>query len=161
VRSFDWIRLIPKGYGAAEEPGYRFAVSVPGRYRVPGTTQEISLEPVEGFPGAESGYNTERKDLLDSGRIPGPLELRSWRPGDRYRPVGDASQVKLKRLFQLARVPVWARRKWPIIISEDTILWAAGFGPSAEHAATPASRTIVRIRERGGLLGDGEPRFPA
>ncbi len=160
VRSFDWIRLIPKGQGASQDPGYRFAVSVPGRYRVPGTTQEISLEPVEGFPGAESGYNTERKDLLDRGRIPGPLQLRSWRPGDRYRPVGGARQVKLKRLFQLAGVPVWARRKWPIIISEDTILWAAQFGPAAEYAATPASREIVRILGSGGLLGDGESRFP-
>jgi len=147
MRSFDWIRLAT---AAGESPagGYQIALAVPCRYLVPGTEVEISLEPL----GAETRYNTEGSHL-DWNRISGPLELRNWRPGDRYRPAGHASQVKLKRLFQQARVPLWVRRLWPIITGGDAILWAGGFGPSADHLAGPGARAALRVQQGGDLVG--------
>ncbi len=137
-RSFDWIRLAP----VAGEPheGYQYELAVPGRYLIPGTEVELSLELRQG----ETGYNEEGSGL-DWNRVAGPLQLRAWQAGDRYRPAGHSGPVKLKRLFQEAQVPLWARRNWPIITGGDTILWAGGFGPSADYMAGPDARTVLRV----------------
>jgi tRNA(Ile)-lysidine synthase len=155
LRSFDWIRLVPPGQSGLERRGDRLTVSVPGRYALPGSSVTIGLELVELFRGEEkeqpasgTGYNT-RGSELDWQRVSGALELRNWRPGDQYRPVGHTSQVKIKLLFHRARVPVWERRGWPIITCGEAIVWAARFGPAADFAATPASRTVLRVQEIG------------
>jgi hypothetical protein len=53
----------------------------------------------------------------------------------------------VKKLFQKYRVPSWERRNWPIISSDDAVLWASGFGPAEEFSVTPESRTVITIRE--------------
>jgi tRNA(Ile)-lysidine synthase len=77
----------------------------------------------------------------------GALELRNWRPGDQYQPVGHASEEKIKILFHQARVPLWERRNWPILTIGDHIVWARRFGPASSYAATPDSRSIVNVWE--------------
>ena len=71
---------------------------------------------------------------------PTPLELRTWRVGDHYRPAGAARQYTIQELFQRARVPSWRRHFWPIVSMGPRIVWARQFGPAAEFAAPdPAS----------------------
>jgi len=161
-RSYDWLRLRPSGHGREEDQDYQFVVSVPGEYRIPGSPKTIELElvelPVAGngpdklklIPrqGPDSGY-TRGESELDWSRISGVLQLRNWRPGDRYRPAGRAGQSMMKRLFQQARIPLWARRGWPMITCGEKIVWSAQFGPAAECAATSNSRTRLRVREIG------------
>jgi len=84
---------------------------------------------------------------LDWDRISGSLELRNWRPGDQYRPLGYSGEEKIKLLFQHARIPLWERRSWPVVTSGDAIIWARRFGPAANLAATPQSRVILKIKE--------------
>jgi tRNA(Ile)-lysidine synthase len=82
-----------------------------------------------------------------------PLVLRGWRPGDHYRPAGQSRDHKIQEMFQKARVPSWRRASWPILTSEDKILWARQFGIGHEFAVHPPSRdtcqerAILRIRE--------------
>jgi len=154
ARSFDWIRLAPDG--ADRPPAYELELAAPGSFRIPGPDIMLTLELTTG----ESRYNTEGKDL-DLERMEGPLRLRNWKPGDRYRPAGRASQVKLKHLFQEARAPLWVRRDWPIITSGEAIVWAGGFGPSADHLAGPGACVVLKVRQSGELAGFWRPRFPA
>ena len=95
---------------------------------------------------ADSRYN-KSMDWLDWDRISGALEVRNWRPGDQYRPVGHTGEEKLKFLFQQARIPLWERRSWPVIIHGDEIIWSRRFGPAANLVATPESRMLLRIQE--------------
>jgi tRNA(Ile)-lysidine synthase len=85
---------------------------------------------------------------LDGDCLAGDLQLRNWRPGDQYRPIGRASEEKIKTMFQEARIPLWERRNWPILEMQEHIVWARGFGPAFSYAATAASRSIVRVREQ-------------
>ena len=84
---------------------------------------------------------------LDWDRISGALEVRNWRPGDQYRPVGHSAGEKIKFLFQQARIPLWERRGWPVLTKGEEIVWASRFGPAADLAATPASRVLLKIQE--------------
>ena len=162
-RSYDWLRLRPSGHGREEAQDYQLVVSVPGEYKIPGSPKTIELELVELPAGAEiqrqgpdCGYNRGESEL-DWSRIAGVLQLRNWRPGDRYRPAGRAGQTMMKRLFQEARIPLWARRGWPMITCGEKIVWSAQFGPAAECAATSESRTILRVREIGDLTENPGP----
>lgn len=153
TRSFDWIRIAPP----EAVVGYRLALEIPGRVTIPGTAASLELELLrrtegEAFREAEdnSRYN-KVVSALDWERIAGAPELRNWRPGDRYRPVGYPCETKLKTLFQRARVPLWERRHWPVIVCGEEIAWAGRFGPAAEYSASPNTRTVLKVRQIGSL----------
>src|SRR5207247_4050995 len=118
-------------------------LTVPGTIEVPGTKTVIHLELMDA---ADCEYNKEM-GRLDWDRIAGPLELRNWRPGDQYRPEGYRSAEKIKTFFQEARIPLWERRTWPVIVREGEIVWARRFGVAAQYAAGAETRSVLIVRE--------------
>ncbi len=139
LRSFGWLRLAP-----IQPPGQRTlrtALSVPGSAPVGSSGVVLNLEEWGGESTWDGGG-------LDEDRLPGPLELRNWRPGDRYRLPGHAAPERVKLLFQKHKVPLWERREWPVVVSGEQIVWVRRFGPAAEYAAGPQSRRIIKIVER-------------
>jgi tRNA(Ile)-lysidine synthase len=149
-RSFDWIRLAPKrAEGADRDCGFRIELAVPGKILLPGTGSSFAIEVSEGQRAGSAG--------LDGDRLPGRLAVRSWRPGDRYRPVGHARPVSCKTLFQKHKVPSWDRRYWPMIASGDTIVWARLFGPAFEYAANSLTRRVLIVTEARDLHANGNP----
>jgi tRNA(Ile)-lysidine synthase len=142
-RSFNWLRLAPPDLDTLDNRNFRFPLSIPGTVEVPGSKELIQFELLE--PG-ERGYNRDVAGL-DWERVAGSLELRNWRPGDQYRPVGRHSPEKIKALFQQSRIPLWERRNWPVITCGEEIVWARLFGPAADYAAGPACRAVLVVRE--------------
>ncbi len=148
-RSFEWMRLAPPGIDRLENRNFRLPAPVPGTVQLPEGGSAILLQLVENkqpTESAESGYNG-LMHCLDWDRISGALELRNWRPGDQYRPVGHSGEERIKLLFQQARIPLWERRSWPVLTSGNAIIWARRFGPAADLVATPQSRVLLKIQE--------------
>ena len=85
--------------------------------------------------------------VLDRDRLRLPLVLRSWRPGDRMRPLGHRTAHKLKRLLNEKRVSRWARDGWPVLTSGGILAWARGFHVAAEFAADERTRAGMLIAE--------------
>lgn len=144
-RSFDWLRL---GLPLARKP-YSLKARVPGITPIPGTGNGISLELIEKSETSvlpRNVYNTEM-GCLDWKRLTGSLELRNWRFGDRYQPMGLAGSEKIKTLFQLQRIPVWERAQWPVLTDGESIVWTRRFGPAAGFAAGPESSIVLKIGE--------------
>ena len=146
LRSFDWLRFVispPAGAGAP----YRQPASVPGTVRIPGSGVEVRLELMENpetSDGTDCVYNNWMGGL-DWQRLSGPLEWRSWQAGDRYRPSGSTGEEKIKTLFQGARIPLWERRHWPVLMDGPSIVWVRQFGPAAEVVANAGSRRVLSI----------------
>jgi tRNA(Ile)-lysidine synthase len=141
IRSFGWLRLAPAPFTAAPEP------------RPVAAPDEISWHggPLLCFEvlqkNGSSPCGTLKAAELDGDRFAGSLVLRGWRPGDRYRPVGEHREWKLAELFERARVPSWRRPFWPMVTVGDKILWAKDFGVAQEFAASESSQSILRIFE--------------
>lgn len=148
-RSFEWLRIAPPALDNLENRNYRLALHVPGAVRLPGQKMVVHTELFENTTVTESsdGVYNGCVDCLDWNRLSGSLEVRNWRPGDRYQPVGHSAAEKIKVLFQEARVPLWERRHWPVVTIGDEILWARRFGPAAGFAANSVSRPVLGIRE--------------
>lgn len=146
TRSFDWIRLERPARTPPIEP---IDVTVPGTYVIPGSHSELRFEVHEG---RHTGACANLKVELAWQRIPAPLKLRGWRPGDHYRPVGQSRDQNLKEMFQKARIPSWRRRSWPILTSGEQIVWAKAFGAAMDFAASQGNGPVLRICE----VEDGE-----
>jgi len=154
-RSFDRIRIASVPSRPALERDFSFPIAVPGSVELPRSSGRITLQVQE--KAAQTEPHGTVVDELDWQRLaigvdalPG-LELRNWRPGDRYRRVGQSKQEKIKILFQEARIPLWERRDWPIITYNGTIVWVRRFGAAAEYAASPEARVVLRIAESGSV----------
>src|SRR6185437_10523013 len=111
VRSFDWIRIAAPGREQAAAP---VPLTIPGTCSAPDGAGKIRVEMDE--TQLESCVNLRVK-------LTAPLELRGWRPGDHYRPVGKSHDQKIKEMFQTARVPSWRRRNWPILVCGGEVVW--------------------------------------
>ncbi len=146
-RSFGQLRLGPaEDRKGLENRNFSLRLEIPGQLAVEQTESRFvfALRPA----GSQNPVYNRGLALLDWERTPRPLWLRNWRPGDRYRPAGSLTQEKLKTLFQSRRVPLWERRHWPVVASEDQVVWSRGFGPAANLVAGPETRTVLEIDER-------------
>jgi tRNA(Ile)-lysidine synthase len=146
-RSFDWLRFARARPEPPAEGSYQVPVTVPQTVRVPGTDLAISLELIEKAETSETPdcvYNSG-VGCLDWKRLSGSLTLRNWRPGDQYQPVGSSGEEKIKTLFQHARIPIWERPGWPLLMDGSAVVWAWRFGPAAAVAAGPGSGILLRV----------------
>jgi len=149
MRSFEWLRFSKITNAPAPPRDYAYIVQVPGIVELPGGFSRITLQMLEksGTGQSASGKELDLTPLnLPSADVPN-LELRNWRPGDKYRRIGRPTEEKIKLMFQENRVPLWERRHWPIITYNEIILWTRRFGAAADFAAGPEARVVLRIDE--------------
>ena len=96
-----------------------------------------------------TGPASENVSVLDKDLLHPPLVLRSWRPGDSFRPQGRRSARKLKHFFRLNHVHVRDRAGWPVLTSAGALVWARGMPVAAEVAPRSTTQTGVLIAEEG------------
>ncbi len=159
-RSFDWIRVAPAGFDSGRRRDFSTAIGVPGSAGLPGGSASVTLTLID--PGEGDGAHDKVRSELDWQRLscfPNSdavgqcgaasvlLELRNWRPGDRYRPAGESRERKIKDFFQEARIPLWDRRDWPVLVLDGRIVWARRFGPATDFAAPDRDCKRVAIHE--------------
>ena len=153
IRSYEWLRFAKIALTAPQPRDYSIPLPAPGFAELPGSSGRIVLQVLEKQEPAEpcvtvgNELDFDRLRSLD-GAAP-QLELRNWRPGDKYRRTGRSHEEKIKLLFQEGRVPLWERRHWPIITYNGVILWTRRFGAAADFAAGPGAHVVLRIQESG------------
>jgi tRNA(Ile)-lysidine synthase len=122
-------------------------LSVPGICRF--GAWEVRAELSAGVPAAEG------PDLavLDPESLTAPLLVRSWREGDRMRPIGLGGSKSLQDLFTDRKVPRSLRHALPVVTSDGRIVWIAGVAVSEEFAAKaggPESVVLSAAQAPGG-----------
>jgi tRNA(Ile)-lysidine synthase len=131
---------------------WEYPLSLAGRHSatvlVPELRRRYSLKVID-WPQPSSDTRGDG-DALDIERLRDPLVLRSWRPGDAYRPAGHRHSQKVKRMFLASRIPSRNRAGWPVLTSAGEIVWVRGM-PVAESflpgASTRKGVVIVEYQE--------------
>ena len=130
---------------------YQYVVDLPDRgattVAVPELATCFRLKIVD-WPLLESDTKTD-SGAFDAGRLRSPLLLRSWRPGDAYRPRGHRQSRKLKQMFLVERVPRHQRVRWPVLESAGQVIWARGMAPAEGFCAREDTRVGLLIEEEG------------
>ncbi len=145
-KEFGWLILSPI---SAEKPPeeFHYAVNVPGSVSVPELGRTFEFKIVQAA-SAETRYNTKGDWALDPDKVGRQVQVRNWRAGDRYQPVGRRGPEKLKELFRQARIPAGERPRWPVVEGPDGILWVKGLLPSQAAAIRPHEREHLVILEK-------------
>ena len=112
------------GAGELDAAPRAVALALPGRARVGGWEVRAELHPGPVDPAGP--------DLatLDAEALRGPIEVRTWRDGDRMRPLGMTGTKTLQDLFTDRGVPRSLRRALPIVTVDGEIAWVAGVAVS-------------------------------
>jgi tRNA(Ile)-lysidine synthase len=76
---------------------------------------------------------------LDPKKIKGELVVRTWRKGDRMKPVGLAGSKLVSDILTDAKVPHSARAHQLVLTDDEKILWCVGFAIGREAIATKDS----------------------
>ena len=158
-RSFNEILLARTSPGVETPAGdYSFLIDPPGSFAGPwgATLVTLKLYNRENLNPRQS-YNRKRRSVLDWDKVPKPLRIRNWRPGDCYQPQGRTGSKKIKSLFQESKVAMWQRGGWPVIVgtvgdkalngASDQIVWVRDFGAAAAYAADEGSRVVLEVAE--------------
>ncbi|HZN87695.1 MAG TPA: tRNA lysidine(34) synthetase TilS [Thermoleophilaceae bacterium] len=116
------------------EPPAPVALPVPGRARF----GDWEVEALPGGPG----------EVIVAGLGGGTLRVRSWRDGDRLRPVGLGGTKSLQDLFTDRKVPRALRRGLPVVEAEGQIVWVAGLAVAERFAAAEDDPDAVGLSAR-------------
>jgi tRNA(Ile)-lysidine synthetase-like protein len=130
------------------ERDFSIPLTIPGETALPERLLSINAELI----AASSVYNSD-VNALDWAKCSGSLHLRNWRPGDQFEWAGHsgATAVKIKTLFQEYRIPLWERRRWPVIVMGESIVWTRRFGAARDFAASPESESILLVGDSVGV----------
>jgi len=130
---------------AAYEIDVELSRETPARVSVPAIQRRFELKVVDWPPA--SSDTTILAEALDADLVRPPIVLRSWRPGDAYRPRGCRRVHKLKKLLLERRVVLRERAGWPVLTSAGQVVWARGLPPAEEFAARAGTRAGLLIAE--------------
>ncbi|HOE17009.1 MAG TPA: tRNA lysidine(34) synthetase TilS [Syntrophorhabdaceae bacterium] len=75
----------------------------------------------------------------------GDLSVRTFRPGDRFFPLGMKNHVKLKDFFISRKVPREERRLIPLLISGNDIIWIIGHRIDERYKVTEMTRETLKV----------------
>jgi tRNA(Ile)-lysidine synthase len=153
----------PEG-GAVDLGGGLHAICEAGFVRFQASESEAAPEPVAlRLPGrARIGHWEVRAELhpgpiepagpelatLDAGTLSGRIEVRTWREGDRIRPLGMEGTKTLGDLFTDRGVPRSLRHNLPVVTVDGEVAWVAGVAVSGDFriAAETAEVAVLTAK---------------
>jgi tRNA(Ile)-lysidine synthase len=122
-----------------------------GRYLI--ETEVLALDEVQG---RHITNNTCRSiEWLDGDKLKPPLVLRPYRPGDRFRPLGQAREKKVGRFLIDARIPQEDREEILVMEDQEKIVWVCPLRLSDRVKVTESTRRVVQIQVRPGGRAKG------
>jgi tRNA(Ile)-lysidine synthase len=89
--------------------------------------------------------NRPHAALMDYQQLQFPLRLRTFRAGDRFRPLGLTGVKKLQDFFVDAKIPRSQRRIIPLLVSGDQIIWVVGHRLAETVKVTPDTRKLFKL----------------
>ena len=134
-----WRPLPPPPTGAVTLfPASRPQVESPEGWRWQCRTLPPPLSPRPG-PAAHTVW-------LDAARVTFPLEMRYFRPGDRFWPLGAPGPKKLQDFLVNSKIPRWLRPHIPLVASAGEIIWVPGRRLAEPVKLTPATKTALELK---------------
>lgn len=88
--------------------------------------------------------------LIDMDKLTFPVELRKWRKGDYFVPLGMSQAKKLSDFFIDLKLSKIEKEKTWLLCSNNDIVWVIGLRLDDRYKITKASGRILKIRIKPG-----------
>lgn len=145
VKAYRSLTLAHSKGKKEETAAFEHKVLGPGIIDIPEIGRTMQLEYKEASP-LEPKAHPANIALLDGDTISFPLILRSIRPGDRFQPLGMEGDKKVKDLLIDCKIPVPERKKIPLLLEGDQILWVGGIRIDHRARLKPQTRRILFVQ---------------
>jgi tRNA(Ile)-lysidine synthase len=124
------------------------AAPAPTPLRVPGTCRfgqwEVRAE-LRAGPLEPAGPDLA---TVDAEAVGDELVVRTWRRGDRMRPLGMSGTKSLQDLFTDRGVPRSLRHRLPVVTAAGRVVWVAGVAVSEDFRLGPDAREVAVLTAR-------------
>lgn len=152
VREYESVRLVRPG-GDIGEKGYCYVLPLEGEVEIP----EVGVRVTAWCSERRERFHDDFEaafDLSHLVRFGSELRLRNSRPGDCFQPLGMTGHKKLKNLFIDRKVPRYRRRKLPLLLVGEEILWIPGYARSDLAKVEVDTGTVWRVRCSPAPVGE-------
>ena len=131
TREYERIRFVPvsseRHERASDMEPCRVPLPVPSSVTWPLTGQRVMASFLHSSVTPERVSSSLACAVVDPDRLTLDLEVRSWSPGDAFQPFGmHGRRKKLQDFFADLKIPRQARRRIPVIVAPEGIVWIAG-----------------------------------
>lgn len=142
-RRYDRLLLLKQGPDAPRPVPDSVILPVPGKAVFGGYEIEAGKASNRGAPPGSPLEVT-----LDAAGLALPLVVRSWRPGDRFNPLGLGGSKSVQDLLVDEKIPRSHRRDIPLVMSGNTIAWVCGLRMSEDFKVTSRSEQLITLKAR-------------
>jgi len=127
----------------ADVVDYRYTIAGEGTTPIREASAAIRLAEIrrEDLPDFKASGN--HRAFFDRDCLRFPLVVRNFRPGDRFSPLGVDGTQKLKKYFSSHKISARQRKKCPLLLSEDKIIWVAGHRIDNSVKLGPKTRRVL------------------
>jgi tRNA(Ile)-lysidine synthase len=140
-RSYDELGITHRFFKPAP---FRHELKGPGTFAFADIGWEVHISETSTFRGLKVP-GTPLEAHLDMDLLSFPLVLRSFRPGDRFVPLGMKGGKKVKDFFIDMKLPSHERSVTPILASEGRIVWICGLRLDERFKVTENTGSVLRV----------------
>lgn len=144
-REYDRLRFV-REEALGEWGGGEWPLGLTGEQAIP--ELDLVIASGKGDGPERPLVEGERVAVFDAALLPGPLTVRTRRPGDRLYPVGMAGSKKLQDILVDAKVPRRLRDRLPVIAAGEEVLWLPPDRLDRRYLARDASAEKLWISVR-------------
>jgi tRNA(Ile)-lysidine synthase len=127
------------------------ALAVPGEVRFGDWTLNSELRALGGEQALACRIEDGTVGVLDADHLDlAALHVRSWRPGDRMRPIGVDGSKTLADLFADRRLPRAQRGGTPVVACAGEVVWVPGVATAARARLRAETRRVAILTARRG-----------
>jgi tRNA(Ile)-lysidine synthase len=92
-------------------------------------------------------FNQNRKsEFINGDNIVFPLQIRKWKDGDYFYPLGSVHKQKLSDFFINVKVSKEIKQKIPVVVNDREIVWLAGYRLSERYKVKKSSEVIYNLQ---------------
>ena len=146
--TLHWRLQIP-GSVVMPEVGWRLRAWLvtlpPGHERDPDPPSP-STSPLSRRGTAAELRRAELRVYVDADKTGDTLEVRLWRPGDRFQPLGAEFEKKIQDFFVDAKVPRSVRGRIPLVFGRDHLVWVGGQRIDDRVKLTSTTQRVLAIQ---------------
>lgn len=144
-------RLSPARSEFTVEPGNEYQLDAEG-----GTLRVDSVEANQFTGFTPEDKNTE---WIDADAVSGPMVVRYFRNGDRFRPLHFQGEKKLSNYFTDLKIPLHERREIPLLVCRTGIIWIMGFIIDDRFKMTSGTKRLMKLQMKRNEVHDGYQSF--
>ncbi len=93
-------------------------------------------------------------EFVDAGKLPETLTLRTWREGDRFRPLGMTGEKKLSDFLIDSKVSLEKKREVMVVADRENIVWVCGMRLDDRYRVDAETTRVLRLEIRTSRNGN-------